>query len=64
MGSIIRDVASGTTTRPFTLCGALYEFSWSPDGTLPNAVKAVSNTEIDIILLESDKPTRHQHNCA
>ena len=58
MEVIIRDVASGETTRPFPAGGAIYvPISWSHDGRYLLAVKEVSNTDADIMLLDRQTNT-------
>ena len=58
MEIIVRDLATGATTRPFPSGGGLYEpVSWSPDGRYLVGVKAASNTEIDVLLLDRQTNT-------
>ncbi|HVU13392.1 MAG TPA: S9 family peptidase [Phototrophicaceae bacterium] len=54
MEVILRNAATGETRRPFPAGGAMYiPVAWSPNGRYLTALKQVSNTEMDILLLDT-----------
>ncbi len=54
MEIILRDLTTGETRRPFPSGGAMYApVSWSPDGRYLLGFKQASNTETDILLLDT-----------
>ena len=58
MEIIVRDVASGNTTRPFPSGGGMFiPVSWSHDGRYLSGLKLTSNTNQDILLLDTQTNT-------
>ncbi len=54
MEIILRDLATGETRRPFPAGGAMYmAVSWSPDGHYLLGFKQTSNTDTDILMLDT-----------
>jgi dipeptidyl aminopeptidase/acylaminoacyl peptidase len=57
---IIRDVATGETTRPLAGDGLFFAMGWSPDGRSLLAMEVHSNTDFDIHLVDvAASTTRH-----
>lgn len=54
MEVILRDIETGETGRPFPSGGGMFiPLAWSPNGRYLTAVKIVSNTEQDVLLLDT-----------
>lgn len=52
MDVIIRDLATGETTRPFPHDGQFYGMYWSPDGRFLTAVNVIGNTHFTMYLYD------------
>jgi len=53
MEVIIRDLETGETGRPFPSGGAMFvPVAWSPDGRYLSALRLVSNTDSDILVMD------------